>query len=152
MQSILQLPVHEGLKRCFTVSLMCISTARKLTSCWCASVCFISTILMLCSMAYFLARVTASCCSWLSFGSPAPRRPGIVVFRAPGPEQHNSNVKVPTSKAYFLGIIFAYDYSTCRKHKYLQLGAGLLIEIQCKPSGPTKPNLHGNKSNKKVSI
>jgi hypothetical protein len=35
----------------------------------------------------------------VSFGSPAPRRPGIVVFRAPGPEGHNYNMKTSASTA-----------------------------------------------------
>lgn len=90
---------------------------RKLTSCWCARVCFISTILMLCSMAYFLARVTASCCSWLSLGSPAPSRPGIVVFLAPGPEYTIITLKVPASKVILVrnGIS---NWNTETENKY----------------------------------
>lgn len=53
--------------------------------CWCASVCFMSTILMLCSMAYFLARDTASDCSELSRGSDPPRMAGSKEHFAPGP-------------------------------------------------------------------
>lgn len=43
------------------------------------------TILMLCSMAYFFALFTVSCCSDVTFGRPAPRIPGNVRYLAPGP-------------------------------------------------------------------
>ena len=55
------------------------------TCCWCANVCFISTILMLCSMAYFFALLTRSLWSEVSFGRAPPRMPAIVLLRAPGP-------------------------------------------------------------------
>lgn len=61
--------------------------------CWCASVCFMSTILMLCSMAYFLARDTASACSDDSRGSDPPRIAGSVEHFAPGPEPTNTILK-----------------------------------------------------------
>uniref|UniRef100_A0A6B0UX36 Putative secreted protein n=1 Tax=Ixodes ricinus TaxID=34613 RepID=A0A6B0UX36_IXORI len=47
-------------------------------------VCFMSTLLMLCSMAYFLALVTISSCSGESFMSPKPMSGGDAL-RAPGP-------------------------------------------------------------------
>lgn len=43
------------------------------------------TILMLCSIAYFFALFTVSCCSDVIFGRPAPRMPGNVRYLAPGP-------------------------------------------------------------------
>lgn len=57
----------------------------KITCCWWANVCFIRTILMLCSIAYFFALFTVSCCSDEIFGRPAPNIPGSVRYLAPGP-------------------------------------------------------------------
>lgn len=56
----------------------------KNTCCWCANVCFMRTILMLCSIAYFLARVTVSCCSDVNRGNVPPNIPNNA-DRAPGP-------------------------------------------------------------------
>lgn len=56
------------------------------TCCWWACVCFMSTSLILCSMAYFLARFTASCCSDDILGRPAPKIPGRDRNFAPGPK------------------------------------------------------------------
>lgn len=52
--------------------------------CWWASVCFISTILILCSIAYFFAFVTVSFCSPVSLGNVPPKIPSTD-DRVPGP-------------------------------------------------------------------
>lgn len=78
----------------------------KITCCWWANVCFIRTILMLCSIAYFFALFTVSCCSDEIFGRPAPNIPGSVRYLAPGPiEWWNAKVrlileKIPSNKNY----------------------------------------------------
>lgn len=57
----------------------------EVTCCWWAKVCFMRTILMLCSIAYFFALFTVSCCSDVIFGKPPPNMPGSVRYLAPGP-------------------------------------------------------------------
>lgn len=47
--------------------------------CWCAKVCFMRTIRMLCSIAYFLALLTVSNCSVVSRGKVPPKMPNTLV-------------------------------------------------------------------------
>lgn len=53
--------------------------------CWCASVCFIRTIRILCSIAYFLAFVTVSHWSEFNRGKVPPKIPRTA-DRVPGPK------------------------------------------------------------------
>ena len=53
--------------------------------CWWANVCFIKTILILCSMAYFFAFVTVSCWLDVSRGRDPPKMPSRADL-VPGPK------------------------------------------------------------------
>lgn len=61
------------------------------TWCWWAIVCFTNTLLILCSIAYFLALWMVSCCEEESFG----RTNGLMSLLAPGPSS-----KVPDWSAW----------------------------------------------------
>lgn len=79
-------------------SLSCIRTCW-----WCASVCFISTIRMLCSMAYFFALATKSCWSDVNFGS-APLKMPSSGDREPGPNSTSPSCRRSFNGALINGI------------------------------------------------
>lgn len=70
---------------------------------WCASVCFISTIRMLCSMAYFFALATKSCWSDVNFGS-APLKMPSNGDREPGPNSTSPSCRRSFNGALINGI------------------------------------------------
>lgn len=76
---------------------------RVRTCWWCASVCFISTIRMLCSMAYFFALATKSCWSDVNFGS-APLKMPSNGDREPGPNSTSPSCRRSFNGALIYGI------------------------------------------------
>lgn len=71
--------------------------------CWWANVCFIRTILMLCSIAYFLALVTVSCCSLDRRGKDPPNMPSNAE-REPGPNFTSPDCLISVTGAEMNGI------------------------------------------------
>lgn len=90
--------------------------ARTLHTCWwCASVCFISTIRILCSMAYFFALATKSCWSDVNFGNAPPNIPSKGE-REPGPNSTSPNCRRSFNGVVIKGI-FGCQSECWRKRK-----------------------------------
>lgn len=79
------------------------NTSQTQTCWWWANVCFIKTMRILCSMAYFLAFATRSCCSDDSFGSAPPKMPKSA-DRDPGPNSTSPSCRKSFNGALMNGI------------------------------------------------
>lgn len=89
----------ENERRANSLNTLRIQSSKIRTCWWWASVCFISTIRMLCSMAYFFALATRSCWSDVNFGKAPPNMPNSG-DREPGP-----NSTSPNCRRSFNGIV-----------------------------------------------
>lgn len=98
---------------------------RWVASCWwCAKVCFMRTIRMLCSIAYFLALATRSCWSDVSLGKAPPRMPSSAE-RDPGP-----NSTSPSCRRSFIGVVMKGIFgchSTIKTNRKTQVRIGSSI-------------------------
>ena len=99
--------------------------------CWCARVCFISTILMLTSMAYFLALWIINACSLDSFCNPSPSTLAESLL-APLPYTNFSVWTKPVIGSYLrFNFITQQCNCNCTIYKPLNIRViwGLLLEL-----------------------
>ncbi len=74
--------LHTNTPDCVTSTSYKTNEEWDLTCCWWANVCLTNTLLIFCSIAYFLALFKASCCSDVSLGNAVINGAS---FLAPGP-------------------------------------------------------------------